>query len=136
MISLICGLEKRHELYKSLKKMDKWRSKYKKNDEHIKAHVLKKRRDSHLLKIKTRERSFLLKEYSISLSLSAHMHILIYKYDIFLLGSEFWLNNTCNASMPMYLPLPKLHIIFVEVGRKRAKLWYALVRNQTQTRVI
>jgi hypothetical protein len=50
-----------------------------KNDEHMKAHVLKNIKDSHVLKIKTRkrERSFMLKEYSVNLPFSTHMHILI-----------------------------------------------------------
>ena len=53
-----------------------------KNDEHLKAHVLKKRerrkRDSHVSKIISyRERSYLQKEYSFSLPFSTHMHILI-----------------------------------------------------------
>ena len=71
---------KKHGLYKSLKKI--WAHEgpctKRKNDEHMKAHVLKKR-NSHVLKIKIkeRERSFMLKEYNNSLPLSTHMHILI-----------------------------------------------------------
>jgi hypothetical protein len=58
------------------------------------------------------------------------MHILIHKYDIFLLGSKFWLYNICNAGMLSYRPLSKAPHKLLEVGRKKAKLWYALVRNQ------
>ena len=59
------------------------------------------------------------------------MHILIWLYDIFLLGSIVWLSKIHNASMPSYFFLSKLHICFLEVRRKKALLWYALVRNQT-----
>ena len=54
---------KKHGLYKSLKKI--WAHEgpctKRKNDEHMKAHVKKSRRDSHVLEIKIRERSLMLR---------------------------------------------------------------------------
>ena len=51
------------------------------------------------------------------------MHILIWLDDIFLLGSIVWLSKICNASMPSYFSLPKLHISFLEIGRKRRQCY-------------
>ena len=51
------------------------------------------------------------------------MHILIWLYDIFFLGSIIWLSKICNASMPSYFSLPKLHISLLEIGRKRRQCY-------------
>ena len=55
--------------------------------------------------------------------ITTDMHILIWLYDIFLLGSIVWLSKICNASMPSYFSLPKLHISFLEIGRKRRQCY-------------
>ena len=54
--------------YEKEKNMDTWRSKYIKKDEHMKAHV-KKKKDSHVLKIKLMREITHIKEYSIGLAL-------------------------------------------------------------------
>jgi len=40
---------------------------------------------------------------------STHLHILIKVYDLHILGSDFWLSNICDVSMPLIHTYLKLH---------------------------
>ena len=103
----------------------------KKNDEHMKAHVLKKGRQPCFKIISYKERSYLQKEYSFSFPFPTHVHKS--KSMVFLsLDPRF--DFTTYAIQVCYIVYPylKLHINLFRSRTKqqKAKL-YALVRSYT-----
>jgi hypothetical protein len=102
---------------------------------------IEKKRNSHVLKIKTKEseRSFMLKEYSFSSSFFPHT-CTTWSKSMALLYLDPWFDFTTYAIQVCYIVYPylKLHINLFRSKRKRkkAKHCYALVGMYTPLSVL
>ena len=74
--------------------------------------MLSQKKIFHKREIYFRERS----RIRLATKYSTHMHIFIYEYDTYLLGSGVWLYDIDKVSMLHILSLPELHISFLKVG--------------------